>query len=83
MQPGASVSYPGLVMRHDVDQDDKRRLSQGNRQSALREVAPVGASSRRRLSAPAAFPSHSRAVPSEPAEANCRPSGLNATACTP
>ena len=72
-----------LVVRHDVDRDDRRRLSQGNRLSALREGPPVGASSRRRLSAPAAFPSHSRAVPSESTEASCRPSGLNATACTP
>jgi hypothetical protein len=27
-----------LVVRHDVDRDDRRRLSQGNRLSALREV---------------------------------------------
>src|SRR6185437_15201881 len=46
-----------LAVRYDVDRDDRRRLSQGNRLSALREGPPVGASSRRRLSAPAASPS--------------------------
>jgi len=71
-----------LVVRHDVDRDDRRRLSQGNRLSALREVPgwcvePKKAQRSRCLP----IPQPGRAV--RAMEASCRPSGLNATACTP
>ena len=54
-----------LVVRHDVDRDDRRRLSQGNRLSALREVPRLV----RRAEEGSALP-----LPSHPLAGPCRPS---------
>jgi len=54
-----------LVVRHDVDRDDRRRLSQGNRLSALREVPRLV----RRAEEGSALP-----LPSHPTAGPCRPS---------
>jgi len=54
-----------LAVRHDVDRDDRRRLSQRNRLSALREVPRLV----RRAEEGSALP-----LPSHPLAGPCRPS---------
>jgi hypothetical protein len=86
---GARVAVPGLG--HDQLQRDTLLAEMGGRGVAQLVQLPPGVPGEQDPGAVVAEPGPSggraqvpgRAVPSELAEASCRPSGLNATACTP